>query len=65
MAIYKIKHREERYGEFFVEADSEEEAMDEYENQLNNGQIDFSDMEMINSSDAAFYDREEWGNSRP
>ena len=58
MAIYKIRHREELYGELFVEADSEEDAIAEYYFQLNNGQIDFSDMEMVDSSDVAFYDRE-------
>ena len=58
MAEYKIVHREELIGWFYVEADSEEEALEKYEEQVNNGQIDFSDMEMVNSEDTVvMFDR--------
>ena len=56
MATYKIIHREELIGWFYVEADSEEEALEEFSFQVNDGQIDFSDMEMIESSDEAVLD---------
>ena len=53
MATWKIIHREELIGWFYVEADSEEEAMREFEYQTINGEIDFSDMEMVDSSERA------------
>lgn len=56
MAIYKIVHKEELIGWFYVEADSEEEALEEFGFQVNDGRIDFSDMEMIKSSDEAVLD---------
>lgn len=58
MAIYKIIHTEELVGEFYVEADSQAEALKEYEYQVDNGSIDFSDMEMVDSSDVAVLDEE-------
>ena len=57
MATYKIKHKEELIGWFYVEADSEEEALDEFDFQVNDGKVDFSDMEMINSSNEAVLDK--------
>lgn len=53
MATYKIIHKEELVGWFYVEADSKEEALEEFGFQVNNGQIDFSDVELIDSSDEA------------
>lgn len=50
---YKIVHREELVGWFFVEAESEEEALEKYHHQVNNGRVDFSDLEMVDSSDIA------------
>lgn len=49
--IYKIKHYEESVGYFEVEADDEDGALNKYYQMLNDGKIDFSGMEMINSSD--------------
>jgi len=55
MATFKIRHEETLVGYFYVEADSEEEAIIEYMHQVNDGEIDFSDMEMIDSSDTAYF----------
>ena len=58
MATYKIIHKEELIGWFYVEADSEKEAMDVWDSKVNNGEIDFSDLEMTDSSDYAVYEGE-------
>lgn len=58
MATYKIIHKEELIGWFYVEANSEEEALEEFNFQVNDGQIDFSDMEMVESYDEAVLDNE-------
>lgn len=50
MAVYKIIHREELVGWYYVEADSEEEAIAEFEYLSSEGQIDYSDMEMTDAS---------------
>lgn len=51
MAIYKIIHREELVDWFYVEADSKEEALERFEHLSQDGQIDYTDMEMSDSSD--------------
>ena len=51
MAEFKIVHREELVGEFYLEADSEEDAIQKFNFMVDNGEIDFSDMEMVDSSD--------------
>lgn len=51
MALYRIVHREVLVDEFFYEANSEEEAMAHYEDDAWNGRIDFSNAEMVDSSD--------------
>lgn len=51
MAIYKIIHREELVDWFYVEADSKEEALKRFEYLSQDGQIDYTDMEMSDSSD--------------
>lgn len=56
MALYKIIHKEELIGWFYVEANSEKEALAEYEAMVNNGEVDYSDMEMVDSSDKAILD---------
>lgn len=56
MALYKIIHKEELIGWFYVEANSEKEALAEYEAMVNNGEVDYSDMEMVDSSDEAILD---------
>lgn len=50
---YRIIHKEELIGEFYVDAESEEDALNEYRNRVCNGEIDFSDMEMVDSEDIA------------
>ena len=45
--------KEELIGWFYVEANSEEEALEEWNFKVNNGEIDFSDMDMVDSSDTA------------
>ena len=58
MAEYKIIHREELVGAFYLEADSEEDALEKYNFMVDNGEIDFSDMEMVNSSDVPYFVKE-------
>ena len=53
MKTYKIIHKEEIVGRFYVEANSPDEALEEYRYQVDNGKIDFSDMELIDSEDVA------------
>ena len=53
MATYKIKHCEKLTGIFYVEADSEADAIDEFDRMCSAGEIDFSDLEMIDSEDTA------------
>ncbi len=56
MKTFKIVHREELVGWFYVEAENEAAALEEYNRKVNNGEIDFSDMEMVDSSDTAELD---------
>ena len=51
MKTWKIVHKEELVGYFYVEAETAEDALEEYAHQVGNGQIDFSDMEMVDSED--------------
>lgn len=53
MQKYRIVHREELVGYFDVEADSKEGAVEEFFRLINDGKIDFSDMEMVDGSDEA------------
>lgn len=47
--LYTIIYREELRGEFYVEADSVDNAMKAWYDDIDDGKIDFSDMEMVNS----------------
>ncbi len=49
MAEYKVIYREELVGWFYVEADSEEDAIRKFEFQVSEGQIDFGDMALTDS----------------
>lgn len=60
MGLYKIIHREQLIGEYYVEASDEQEALNVWEAMICNGDVDFSDMEMIDSSDEAVLDDSEW-----
>ena len=51
MKTYKIVHTETLVGWFYVEAETPEEALEEYHEQVSNGEIDFGDLEMIDSED--------------
>ena len=51
MKEYRITHKEELIGYFYVEAQTEAEAMEKFSRMAANGDIDFSDMEMTDSSD--------------
>ena len=51
MKTYKIIHEEKLSGYFYIEANSPEEAIEEYNYMIENGQIDFSDLEMYDSED--------------
>lgn len=53
MKTYKIVHTETLIGWFYVEAETPEQALEEYNFQVSNGKIDFSDLEMIDSEDKA------------
>ena len=53
MNTYRITHREKLVGWYYVEADNEDEAMAKFEYQASHGEIDFSDLEMVDSSDEA------------
>ena len=49
--VYKITHREELVGSFFYDASSEDEAMEKYMYDIENGFLDFGKMEMVDSAD--------------
>lgn len=51
MKTWKIVHREELVGWYYVEAETAEDAMEEWKHRVENGQVDFGDMEMVNSDD--------------
>lgn len=53
MKKYKIVHTEKLVGEWYVEAESSEGAIEAFMTQVNNGKIDFSDMELVDSEDNA------------
>ena len=51
---YDIKHTETLVGFYTVEADSEEEALDKFDRMCWEGEIDFSDLEMVDSSNVIY-----------
>lgn len=53
MKEYRIIHTEKLVGWFYVYAKSEEDALEIYHDAVNDGQIDFSDMELVDSEDTA------------
>ena len=50
---YKITHTEVLVDYFSVEAENEQEAIDVFMKMVDNDEIDFSRMEMVDSSDIA------------
>lgn len=51
MKTWKIVHKEELVGWYYVEAETAEKAMEEWRYRVENGQVDFGDMEMVDSED--------------
>ena len=51
MKEYRITHREELVGYYYVEAETKAEALEKFSRMAAEGKIDFSDMEMVDSSD--------------
>lgn len=50
MKEYRITYREKLVGWYFVEAESEEDARAKFEYMQQEGKIDYSDMELIETS---------------
>ena len=50
---YKITHTEALIDYFYVEAENEKDAIDVFNQKVENGEIDFSRVEMVDSSDVA------------
>ena len=51
MKTWTICHREELCGYFDIEAETPEAALEEYYRQVEEGKVDFSKLEMVDSSD--------------
>ena len=51
MKTWKIVHKEELIGWFYVEAETAEEASEQWRDKVDNGEVDFSDREMVSSED--------------
>ncbi len=49
MKTYKVTYTEKLIHEFYVDAESVEEASDIFDSQLNHGEIDFSDGCLVDS----------------
>lgn len=49
MKTYKVTYMEKLIHEFYVEAEDEYEASDKFNEQLNHGEIDFSDGCLVDS----------------
>ena len=49
MKTYKIIYTESLYHEFYVDAESEDEAREKFELQSENGELDFSDGEIYDA----------------
>ena len=54
MAKYKIVHEETLKGYFYIEdAESERDAIDQFDAKCSRGEIDFSDLDVIDTNDTA------------
>ena len=47
MKMFKVTYKEVLYHEFYVEADSEDDVEDEFERMGNEGELDFSDADLV------------------
>lgn len=52
MKEYKIIHREEWIGHFYVDAESKEDALKTYHQMVSDGRIDFGDVELVDGEDS-------------
>lgn len=59
---FVVTHREKLVGTFIVEANSVEDAEKEWQFRLNNGDVDFSDMEFVEGEDTF---APHWSNDEP
>lgn len=51
-SLFKITHIEEIVGVYYVEAESKDDALLTFKSKADNGEIDFGDMELVDSRDA-------------
>ena len=51
MKTYTIRHEETLVGYYEIEAESPEEAFEQYENLCDEGLFDFTDLDIVNSND--------------
>ena len=58
MDTYKIVHREELIGVYYVEANSVEDALAEFDYGVSEGWVDLSGLEMVDSSNEAFLEEQ-------
>lgn len=61
---YKIIHTETLVGHYEIEANSEQEAVYEFCKRCANGEIDFSDLELVNGENVAVLDENVIANVR-
>ena len=47
MKMFKVTYKEVLYHEFYVEAETEDDVEDEFERMGNDGELDFSDADLI------------------
>ena len=47
MKMFKVTYKEVLYHEFYVEAETEDDVEDEFERMGNEGELDFSDADLV------------------
>lgn len=52
MKTYTIRHEETLVGYYEIEAESPEEALEKYEKMCDDGEIDFTDLDIVNDSNS-------------
>ena len=50
MKTFKITYKEVLYHEFYVEAETEDDVEDEFDRMVNEGEVDFSDADLIDGN---------------
>lgn len=56
---YKVIYRELNEYVDYIDADSEDEAMDKWQDKIDEGRVDFSDMEIVTSKVRCVLENEE------